>query len=38
MLRAELIGAVNEPEILGNAVAQALLKQGAGEILTALND
>jgi hydroxymethylbilane synthase len=38
MLRAELIGAVNEPEILGNAVAQALLKQGAGEILAALND
>jgi hydroxymethylbilane synthase len=38
MLRAELTGNVNAPETLGNAVAEALLKQGAGEILAALND
>jgi len=38
MLRAELQGEVGAPEALGNAVAEALLKQGAGEILAALND
>ncbi len=38
MLRAELLGSVNAPEALGDAVADALLKQGAGEILAALND
>jgi hydroxymethylbilane synthase len=38
MLRAELQGTVDAPEVLGNALADALLKQGAGEILAALND
>ncbi len=37
MLRAEQMGSVNAPEALGDAVAQALLQQGAGEILAALN-
>src|SRR5487761_1958711 len=37
MLRAEQIGSISEPEILGNLVADALLKQGAGGILAALN-
>ena len=37
MLRAEQIGSISSPEALGNAVADALLKQGAGEILAALN-
>jgi hydroxymethylbilane synthase len=37
MLRAEQIGNIDAPEALGNAVADALLKQGAGEILAALN-
>ncbi|MDP2804774.1 MAG: hydroxymethylbilane synthase [Gallionellaceae bacterium] len=37
MLRAEQIGSVNEPEVLGNAIADELLKQGAGAILAALN-
>ncbi len=37
MLRAEQTGSVSAPEALGDAVAQALLQQGAGEILAALN-
>jgi len=36
LLRAEQTGSVNDPEALGLAVAQALLAQGAGEILAAL--
>lgn len=36
ILRAEQLGGVAQPEALGDAVAQALLKQGAGEILAAL--
>ncbi|MDP1635021.1 MAG: hydroxymethylbilane synthase [Gallionellaceae bacterium] len=36
ILRAEQVGGVAQPEALGDAVAQALLKQGAGEILAAL--
>ncbi|MFA5824385.1 MAG: hydroxymethylbilane synthase [Gallionellaceae bacterium] len=38
MLRAEQTGSIAAAEALGDAVAQALLKQGAGEILAALND
>ena len=38
MLRAEQIGSVTAPEALGDAIAQALLAQGAGEILAALAD
>ncbi|WP_035383326.1 hydroxymethylbilane synthase [Ferriphaselus sp. R-1] len=38
MLRAEQTGDMAAPEALGNAVADALLAQGAGEILAALND
>ncbi len=38
MLRAELIGDIDQPEALGEQIAQELLKQGAGEILAALND
>src|SRR5512140_1631671 len=37
MLRAEQVGSITNPEALGNAVAEELLKQGAGEILAALN-
>ncbi len=37
MLRAEQTGSVAEPEKLGNAIADELLKQGAGAILAALN-
>lgn len=37
MLRAEFTGDVADPEALGNKVADALLAQGAGEILAALN-
>jgi len=37
MLRAEQVGSISAPEDLGNSVADALLKQGAGEILAALN-
>jgi hydroxymethylbilane synthase len=37
MLRAEQIGSVAEPEVLGSAIADALLKQGAGAILASLN-
>jgi hydroxymethylbilane synthase len=36
MLRAEHTGRVDQPEALGEAVAQSLLDQGAGEILAAL--
>jgi hydroxymethylbilane synthase len=36
MLRAEQSGSLSDPEALGNAVAQELLRQGAGEILAAL--
>jgi hydroxymethylbilane synthase len=38
LLRAEKSGSISAPEALGDAVAQALLQQGAGEILAALND
>lgn len=38
MLRAEQVGNIAAPEALGNAVAEALLQQGAAEILAALND
>ncbi|MFH2134217.1 MAG: hydroxymethylbilane synthase [Pseudomonadota bacterium] len=38
MLRAEQIGDIAQPEALGKLIAQELLKQGAGEILAALND
>jgi hydroxymethylbilane synthase len=37
MLRAEQTGSLAAPEALGNAVAEALLQQGAAEILAALN-
>jgi hydroxymethylbilane synthase len=37
MLRAEFTGDIADPEALGNKVANALLAQGAGEILAALN-
>ena len=36
LLRAEKTGSVNNPEALGEAVAEDLLAQGAGEILAAL--
>lgn len=36
LIRAEHSGSVHDPETLGNAVAQDLLAQGAGEILAAL--
>ena len=36
LLRAEHSGSKSDPEALGNAVAQDLLAQGAGEILAAL--
>ena len=36
LIRAEHTGDLNAPEALGNAVAQDLLAQGAGEILAAL--
>ncbi|MFA6014600.1 MAG: hydroxymethylbilane synthase [Gallionellaceae bacterium] len=36
MLRAEQIGTIEAPEALGNALAEDLLKQGAGEILSSL--
>jgi hydroxymethylbilane synthase len=38
MLRAEQFGDISQPEALGTLIAQELLKQGAGEILAALND
>lgn len=38
MLRSEALGTVEDPEYLGEQVAEALLAQGAGEILAALND
>jgi hydroxymethylbilane synthase len=37
LLRSERSGSMSEPEALGDAVAQELLAQGAGEILAALN-
>lgn len=37
LLRAEHFGDIAQPEALGDKVAQDLLKQGAGEILAALN-
>jgi len=37
MVHADLFGDIMHPEELGEAVAQALLKQGAGEILAALD-
>lgn len=37
MVRAELTGDLADPEALGKRVADALLAQGAGEILAALN-
>ncbi len=38
MLRAEDTNGIDDPEALGNRIADALLAQGAGEILAALND
>lgn len=38
MLRAEALGTVEDPEYLGEQIAETLLAQGAGEILAALND
>ena len=38
MVRAEQIGNIDEPEALGNAIADALRAQGADEILALLND
>ncbi|OGT12086.1 MAG: hydroxymethylbilane synthase [Gallionellales bacterium RIFCSPLOWO2_12_FULL_59_22] len=37
MVRAEMTGEIADPEALGKKVADALLAQGAGEILAALN-
>ena len=37
MVRAESTGDINNPEVLGNKIADALRAQGAGEILAALN-
>jgi len=37
MVRAELTGEIADPETLGKRIADALLAQGAGEILAALN-
>jgi len=37
MVHAELTGEINDPEALGKRIADALLAQGAGEILAALN-
>ena len=37
MVRAEMAGEIADPEALGKWVADALLAQGAGEILAALN-
>ncbi len=37
MVRAEMVGETADPEALGKRVADALLAQGAGEILAALN-
>ena len=36
VLEAEARGSINDPEALGRAVAEALLNQGAGEILAAV--
>jgi len=38
MVRAESTGDVADPEALGNRIADALIAQGAGEILATLND
>ena len=38
MVRAESTGDIADPEALGNRIADALIAQGAGEILAALND
>lgn len=38
MLRAAAVGEIDNPEALGVQIADALLAQGAGEILAALND
>jgi hydroxymethylbilane synthase len=38
ILRAEAEGPAADPEALGIAVAEDLLRQGAGEILDALSD
>ena len=38
MLRAERTGDAADPEMLGKAIAEDLLAQGAGEILAALAD
>jgi len=37
LLRAEQMGDIANPEALGDAIAQNLLQQGAGEILAALS-
>ena len=37
LLRAEMTTSAGDPEVLGDDVAQNLLRQGAGEILAALN-
>jgi hydroxymethylbilane synthase len=37
LLRAEQMGDISQPEALGKSIADALLKQGAGDILAALN-
>lgn len=37
MVRAEATGAIADPEALGNRIADALITQGAAEILAALN-
>ncbi len=37
LVRAELTGEITDPEALGKRIAEALLSQGAGKILAALN-
>jgi hydroxymethylbilane synthase len=37
MMRAEAMGEIASPEVLGKQIADSLLQQGAGEILAALN-
>ena len=37
MMRAEAMGTIANPEVLGKQIADSLLQQGAGEILAALN-
>jgi hypothetical protein len=36
-MRAEAMGEIASPEVLGKQIADSLLQQGAGEILAALN-